>query len=219
MKDSFVGDINDYRKYDLLEQISKEAKFRILVVWMRTGGDGNRLDYLEQEACFKNYNPRLYEGLKNIINGNKRKLEEVKNLEIFKGKNIDVRFLDQFSNGERVEYFEKVVTKAKTGNFDLVFFDPDIGISQNEKKDAEHIYLDELKKIWDIEKDILVYQSYKHEDHEKQIEELIDLCEKNFDGSRVIPFVSPYMYFSLVTRRKEETFKKVIAHWKEFPEK
>src|SRR5690349_1552017 len=52
MKEQYVGDINDYRKYALLRRLARGGFTRIGVCWMLTPpdgrNDGNLLSYLEK---------------------------------------------------------------------------------------------------------------------------------------------------------------------------
>jgi len=84
LKDIYVADINDFYKFDLIEKIKSKMGKKILIIWMKTLGDGNRIKYL-QELKFKEYNPILFEELKIIIDNNKRKIDEI---------DIDLVFFD-----------------------------------------------------------------------------------------------------------------------------
>ena len=52
LKDQYVGDINDYRKYALLRALSADGANRLGVCWMLTESDGGNhgswLGYMEQ---------------------------------------------------------------------------------------------------------------------------------------------------------------------------
>lgn len=55
MKEQYVGDISDYRKYALLRALSAGGANRIGVCWMLTpsdgSSDGNKLGYLAAFAA------------------------------------------------------------------------------------------------------------------------------------------------------------------------
>lgn len=63
MKDQYVGDINDYRKYALLRVLSAGGANRIGVCWMMTpsdgGLDGGKLAYLQQPERHRHVDPEL----------------------------------------------------------------------------------------------------------------------------------------------------------------
>ena len=65
MKDQYVGDINDYRKYALLRALSSGGANRIGVCWMLTPSDGrsdgNKLAYLQQPERHRRVDPELFE--------------------------------------------------------------------------------------------------------------------------------------------------------------
>lgn len=61
MKNQYVGDVNDYRKYGLIRAIHSASGFRILVAWMLTRDDG-RTDgqttgYLDQPDRWEDSTP------------------------------------------------------------------------------------------------------------------------------------------------------------------
>lgn len=83
MKNQYFGDINDYRKYGLLRQLSGKGAISTAVCWMLTpdaegSNDGQRLAYLQQPERFSHYDPALFDllhqkvqvrGLRNVHTG------------------------------------------------------------------------------------------------------------------------------------------------------
>lgn len=70
MKNQYVGDVNDYKKYSLIEIVSEVLNEKALIAWMLTdddrGNDGNKLDYLKNERNERQFNPELFDRLKSI---------------------------------------------------------------------------------------------------------------------------------------------------------
>ena len=70
MKEQYVGDINDYRKYALLRALAGEGAVKIGVCWMLTPSDGradgNRLGYLRKPA-FSEFDPPLFDLLATVM--------------------------------------------------------------------------------------------------------------------------------------------------------
>src|SRR3954468_6067603 len=68
MKEQYVGDVNDYRKYALLRHLTQEARIRIGVCWMLTPPDGrtdgNLTKYLEKPP--QTEDQELFEQLKKL---------------------------------------------------------------------------------------------------------------------------------------------------------
>src|SRR5437763_1252586 len=68
MKEQYVGDVNDYRKYALLRHLGAGRQLRIGVCWMLTPPDaGNLRHYLEQPAKWRAYDPDLYDRLGAVV--------------------------------------------------------------------------------------------------------------------------------------------------------
>ena len=61
MKNQYVGDINDYRKYGLLRSLQTVSDMRLLVSWMLTKDDGSSdgkfIDYLKNPKKWEKYDP------------------------------------------------------------------------------------------------------------------------------------------------------------------
>ena len=67
MKDQYIGDVNDYRKYGLLRGLSQEGRFRLGVSWMLTPNDGRSdgsfTQYLSSPAQWRHFDPPLFDSL------------------------------------------------------------------------------------------------------------------------------------------------------------
>ena len=65
VKDQYVGDINDYRKYALLRALSTGGANRIGVCWTLTSSDasadGGKLAYLSQPKKYRQRDPQLFD--------------------------------------------------------------------------------------------------------------------------------------------------------------
>src|SRR5262245_17351172 len=70
VKEQYVGDINDYRKFALLRRLRGDNKTAIGVVWMLTPPDGRRdgqrIQYLKQPDTWRQYDPELFDKLASI---------------------------------------------------------------------------------------------------------------------------------------------------------
>jgi len=185
---------------------------RILIVWMKTLGDGNRIKYLETSK-FKEYNPILFESLKNIIDNNKRKIEEIQNIQSLECcKFINNNLYITNNKKERENYFFEVSKLLK--DVDLVFFDPDNGIAPNNKKKKNvYLYWDEINEIWNKNIDLLIYQSYRHE--KNFIENIVNCCKKELKMANVFPFKTKYALFILILRKYDDNIiNEIKENWK-----
>jgi hypothetical protein len=71
MKNQYVGDINDYRKYGLLRLLSGNESLSTAICWMLTVNDertdGKFIDYLSNSSEWRDYDPELFDVLQNIV--------------------------------------------------------------------------------------------------------------------------------------------------------
>jgi hypothetical protein len=71
MKNQYVGDINDYRKYGLIRALSASGKLSTAVCWMLTGDDGRRdgekTAYLGQPGKYRDHDPDLFDRLREQV--------------------------------------------------------------------------------------------------------------------------------------------------------
>ena len=79
MKNQYVADINDYRKYGLLRILSGYGLISTDVGWMLTApderSDGKFLDYLENRNRdkWRSFDPLLFDAMYKIIHGIKQR--------------------------------------------------------------------------------------------------------------------------------------------------
>lgn len=174
MKDQYVGDINDYRKYSLIRHLSGDDNIPVGVCWMRTPKDdtthGNRTDYLEQPKKWRHYDPELFDKLHNIVVVNKNR--KVSGIEISDILPNAYFHHDELRQGilEREEYYKKALDKFKDAK--LVFFDPDIGmevqsVKRGTKNSIKYLYWDELKLFKKLES-VLIYQHFRRKKGENR---------------------------------------------------
>jgi hypothetical protein len=68
MKEQYVGDVNDYRKYALLRHFAIEGGVRVGVCWMLTPPDtGNLQNYLLEPQRWRDYDQDLFDRLTRIL--------------------------------------------------------------------------------------------------------------------------------------------------------
>ncbi|MDR0863356.1 MAG: hypothetical protein LBO74_00285 [Candidatus Symbiothrix sp.] len=216
MKNQYVGDVNDYKKYTLIEIISEVLNEKVLVAWMLTEddsrNDGNKLDYLKNEKNERQFNPELFDKLK-LIDKNKRGIDAVEKLlgdrytfhsEILSDKKAD-----------REKHFESVLKKAKDAG--LVFFDPDNGIEvsirQGNKNSSKYLYWNEIQQIVESGKDVLIYQHFPRQKRETYIERLKnELHEKT--KLEVLPIETANVLFLLATKQGNK-LNEIKNKWEE----
>src|SRR5580700_4411694 len=68
MKEQYVGDVNDYRKYALLRHFAIVGALRVGVCWMLTPPDtGNLRHYLSEPKKWRDYDEGLFDQLSRIL--------------------------------------------------------------------------------------------------------------------------------------------------------
>jgi len=205
MKNQYVGDINDYKKYSLIEIISEVLNEKILIAWMLTVDDGrshgNRLDYLENNKNERQLNPELFDKLKSI-DKSKCEITDVQELLGDKYNYYSIPLCD--NKEKRTKYFEALLEEAKEAG--LVFFDPDNGIEVKSvkcgnKNSSKYLYWDEIQQFAKCKKDILIYQHFPRKERVQYINDLkTELQEKtNLD---VLPIPTENVLFLLATKQK-----------------
>ena len=148
MKNQYVGDLNDFAKYQLL-RLSALIFELVLVAWMLTAddglGDGAKIGYLREPAC-GDADPELFDGLATLIGEKQRSIATIEAAGLllsgfFAAEPVPLEV------EERGPYFEAIAAQASEST--LVFFDPDNGLevasTPKHRRGAEkYLYLDEL---------------------------------------------------------------------------
>lgn len=166
MKEQFVGDIHDFRKYALLRALAASGKNRIGVCWMLTpdsGTDGGKLAYIGQRERYRPFDPELFD----LINAASKQLgwrnvATIENMHTIPGA---AYFGEDLLPGidPRRAYMQRA--SATLSSCDLVFFDPDNGIAVKSVTKArsaavKFIFPDEIADTYDAGKSVLIYQHF-----------------------------------------------------------
>ena len=138
MQDKYVGDIGDFGKYSLLNELS--LGLSLGVAWYKypndDNNDGKHVSYLDCPKNWRHYDPDVFDGLKKIVSSNKRLISEVENSSFFGEHNfaseeINLNELSYLAREQqRRRWFERVCERLETS--DIIFTDPDNGILKNE---------------------------------------------------------------------------------------
>jgi len=163
MKEQYVGDVNDYRKYALLRHLAQQGRIRIGVCWMLTPPDaGNLRDYLKQADRWRGYDPELFDQIRAVI-----EQRETNRLGAIESSGIipNARFVDALltDKTKRATYFEAALSDLAEA--DLIFFDPDNGVAANPpnkqpRRSSKFIYLHEIAAAYERQHSILIYQHF-----------------------------------------------------------
>lgn len=188
MKNQYVADINDYKKYILIDDLSHYYK-SIDVCWMLTADDkrqdGRKISYLFNES--KRSDGIIYDCLRNLI------MQGIRNVEAIEQSGIlPVR-----------KYYKQLDDINLDDIPELLFLDPDNGIEVNShpygKIDSDrYVYFRDMNKFIDRGSDLLIYQHYPRVNHEayhqKRTSEIMD----NWKQVQVVHFDRGTIDFILV---------------------
>ena len=221
MKNQYVGDINDYRKYGLIKIISNVFNEKTLFVWMLTKDDNNKNDgnfikYLDIPQKYRQYNTTLFDELKIIVE-NKTKNDNIENILLVENS----RFFKKYKSFNKIlndkkeyrdKYFNDVYKLSK--NYDLIFFDPDNGIEiktckRGNKNSSKYIFWEEAEKFYNMGKSILIYQHYPRIKREKFHIEIEEKCISKLIGPKVLLIKTPNTLFILIKKSKEGLNKQI----------
>lgn len=140
MKNQYFGDVNDYRKYGLLRLLAGDGSLRVGVCWMLTPNDtrpdGEKTEYLndDRRQTFRHFDPDLYDFLRRKVHGHETepKSRDVRNLTATQLP--DSTFCSEVvsdAKEKREAYFREMWSQFAKSKADLIFFDPDDGLANN----------------------------------------------------------------------------------------
>jgi hypothetical protein len=163
MKEQYVGDINDYRKYALLRHFAIEGGLRVGVCWMLTPPDtGNLRNYLLEPKRWRDYDQDLFDQLTRILRRElPSRLRAIESAGIIPHAEFFNAILTDRT--DRGEYFAAALSQFQ--QTDLIFFDPDNGIAPNQvpktpRGSSKFIYLSEITAAYADGHSVLIYQHF-----------------------------------------------------------
>jgi hypothetical protein len=246
MQDRYVGDVGDFGKYGLLNEICKKSNggVRLGINWFyvtkkeRKEGDGKRtINYLRDgskdskkyRACFPEL-PELYAKLKGIVDDGRRSIKEIeKGLilpkeTIFYSKPLPYSSLNPSEREEdRKNWFKESLTKLKEA--DIIFLDPDNGVQtakvrKTQIKAIKYVFEDEIKAYYELGKSLVLYhhRGRKPEsEHSRRIAELGQITSCN--GIKVLRFkrVSIRYFIFLLQKDHQDLIAQTIDYLRSEP--
>lgn len=205
MKEQYVGDVNDYRKYALLRALSGNGKLRFGVCWMLTPADGSTdgdmRAYLGQSDKWRPYDPELFDVLKRSFkDGGASRLRFIEDIGIIENA---VYFNDYLSDNReaRQHYFDNALNILTS--VDIVFFDPDNGLDvpsrpKGRKHSSKYVYRDEIRRAYRRDHSILIYQHFTREKRGAFVARIGDDLAELTTCPDIWCFRSPYIAFFLI---------------------
>ena len=205
MKNQYVGDINDYKKYGLIRLLSGHGQIKTAICWVLTEDDnrtdGRKIRYLSQPGKWSNFDPILYEHLNRLVL--KRELRSVNHIE--KDNILDnCRFYKDiiYDSVESREHFFNKFHKFSKG-VDLVFFDPDNGIEiksipRGKRSSSKYIYWNEIKASYEAGHSIMIYQHFPRKPREPFLRDLVHKFRNIIHVCQVFSYCTYHAAFILV---------------------
>ncbi len=182
MKNQYIADIGDYGKYGLLLYLAEQG-IKIGVNWYLTKDDKSGFDpeirYLkDKRIAMRDYNPALYDlmkGLNGQRDSKKLCIQMVEESGLFPGFSFyhEILKTDDLApderEAERTRWHKEAMEKLK--DVDLVFADPDNGLSQNieikKKGSQKYILPCEIEAYFQDKKDIVYYHHRPRKNEEE----------------------------------------------------
>jgi hypothetical protein len=217
MKNQYFGDVNDYRKYGLLRELASDGALRIGFCWMLTpndtGPDGEKTEYLDdaRQDTWRCYDPELYDFLRIKVHGHEDEpsSRDVTNLTVahIPGGEFYSRILPD-SNVDRGEYFKGMWSQFTDSKVDLIFFDPDDGLANNNvsqsplkkghRGSAKKLFRDEVQNSLSNGFSVILYQHFDRTSREGLVSRIgVELAGMTAE-KQCYSFWTPHVAFFLI---------------------
>lgn len=211
MKNQYFGDINDYKKYGLLRLLGGYGQIKTAVCWVLTEDDnrtdGSKTKYLEQPEKWQNYDPIVYEYLREQVLD--KGIRDVSYIEQ-DGIIPNCRFYRELIHDaveSREDFFSGFLEFAKGA--DLVFFDPDNGIEiksipRGRKSSSKYVYWDEVKASYLAGHSLMIYQHFPRRPREPFLKDLVHRFKDFVGAHQVFSYCTYHVAFLLIPQPHHE---------------
>jgi hypothetical protein len=208
MKEQYVGDISDYRKYALLRALSAGGINRVGVCWMLTrsdgSSDGNKLGYLSRPDEYQSFDSELFEVLARVATEpDGRRLQSIEESGVIPNADYFNAVLSD-DRASRIEFMERC--SGAFAEADLIFFDPDNGLEvslpKGRKNSSKYLYLDEVEAFYRVRKSLLIYQHFPHVERPKFVSLCAERLRSVASGCAIWTFTTAHVAFFLVVHRE-----------------
>jgi hypothetical protein len=217
VKEQYVGDVNDYRKYALLRLLGRSG-LRLGVCWMLTPNDGrsdgNKLGYLDQSKQ-ERHDPELFALLRRVRNEpDARRLILIEGSEILP-RAVFVNTIVPETLFERQLWFKQA--SAALADADVIFFDPDNGVEvgsvgKGRRNSSKYIYRDELAATYRAGHSLLVYQHFQRKERESFIRDVADDLRRVAPDAEIWAIRTSHVVFMLAIQSRHRPSLSQAAH-------
>lgn len=205
MKDQYVGDINDYRKYALLRALSSGGATCIGVCWMLTpsdgGMDGGKLAYLQQPNRHRHVDPELFDILEHAASApERRRLATIEDSGAIPRALYHNDLLPDDVIG-RHAFMGQCAYAFR--DVDLIFFDPDNGLEVSSlpkgwRNSSKYLYLDEVAAFYASGKSLLIYQHFPRIERAVFLSRCAERLRVAAPGASLWAFITAHVVFLLL---------------------
>lgn len=238
MQDRYVGDVGDFGKYGLLNEICKKSNgsVNLGINWFyvtreeKQKGDGRYTGYLNNNRKYEICFPDLYDKLKGIVGG-RRSMKEVENGPILPKETIFYSKPLPYSSvnpsdrkEERENWFKESLSQLKSA--DIIFLDPDNGIQtdkvrKTQIKAIKYVFKDEIKEYYELGKSLIIYNHRDRKPKSEYDRKITDsLGQINSpDGIKVLRFkrVSVRDFIFLIQKEHRDLIDQTIGYLRSEP--
>lgn len=207
MKNQYVADINDFRKYGLIRSLLTGSSLACGVFWMLTdddtGNDGNILKYLDKTTSSESLDPELFQKLKHMVHTFKDRTVARIQQEAILPRTLYVEDLIPDDAPKRDAIFKSGMSRL--AECDLIFFDPDNGLEikskrKGQKNSNKFLYLSEVQHAYSLGQSLLIYQHFPRIERQTYIASRIAQLKACTGGNTVFSFSTGYVCFFLVAQ-------------------
>jgi len=226
MKNKYFGDINDYRKYGLIRQLTNFGQISTAVCWMLTPDDprpdGHRIQYLLEPERWRHYDPHVFDYLyKKVIERKERTVSRLK----VSGILPNCKFYSDIIQDDatrRAAYLQRFFNFAR--DTDLVFFDPDNGMEVKSnpvgrKNSSKYLYFSEVHKAFSEGHSLLIYQHLPPRPRQLFIRDLVDKFKTVTGVNFVYLYQTQFVLFFLIPQLAHDSLfaqasNRITENWK-----
>jgi hypothetical protein len=205
VKNQYVGDTNDYRKYALLRALSLGGANSIGVCWMLTpsdgGMDGGKLAYLQQPERHRHVDPELFDILAHAASApDRRRLATIEDSGAIPGALYHNDLLSDELAG-RHAFMGRCAYAFRDA--DLIFFDPDNGLEvsslpKGRRNSSKYLYLDEVAAFYTSGKSLLIYQHFPRIERAAFLAKCAERLRVAAPGASLWAFTTAHVVFLLL---------------------
>jgi hypothetical protein len=215
MKDQYVGDVNDFAKYQLL-RLCEPLFERLIVAWMLTEADGRadgaQIGYL-QDPGRGELDIELFRALGEIVSMDRRSVAAVEESGVLGEAAFHSEPMPTEREG-RSRYFGALGDLANPGS--LLFLDPDNGIevasvTAGRRHSERYVYWEELAALAASGGSLLVYQHFPRVERRGYLDTLLARLDEECGGRRTFAaYTSQVAFLFAVNDERAAEVREVV---------